>query len=303
MINQPLPLKALEHFAQANPDAAHAPTALIIGLAGWNDAGEVISDALRALQAHYKAQPIQGLTSDHYYDYTVTRPHLAQDPTGATSVLWPSLDLTEATTTAGHRLLTLTGPEPSLHWHALAQELTALIEHEHVDLVLLCGALLDEVPHTRTFPLTLTSWEPQTLALEGVSPSTYTGPTGLIGVLAEHLGRNSIPSLSLWISIPHYLPEPPHPKGSFTVLGTLEAILGTPLPLERFADEILNWEREASDLLEDEPELASYVRTLESSAEAKDDIADLSQIDIAAEFEKFLKDQGPDDKAPDPTNT
>ena len=110
-------------------------------------------------------------------------------------------------------------------------------------------------------------------------------------MLAFEAGQAHIPALSLWVSVPHYLPEPPHPKATFTLLSALEAILGFPMPLERSADDIASWNHQADALIEDEPELASYVRTLESIAEANDDIADLSQIDIAAQFEKFLKDQ------------
>lgn len=291
VINQPLPLNALNHFASTSTLPAHAPTVLLVGFTGWNDAGDAVIDAFRALWEHYPATQAPGFDVSGCYNYTETRPLLSIDEDGTQRITWPDTVFSEAHTTAGVRLLTLSGPEPSMNWQAYIERFKDLVQREQVDLVVFCGALLDEVPHTRPLPLSVTSYTSSVLALEGVEANTYQGPTGLIGVLAFEAGQAHIPALSLWVSVPHYLPEPPHPKATFTLLSALEAILGFPMPLERSADDISSWNHQADALIEDEPELASYVRTLESIAEANDDIADLSQIDIAAQFEKFLKDQ------------
>ncbi|WP_237224959.1 PAC2 family protein [Rothia nasisuis] len=299
-MNQPLPLDALQHFAQLNAPPERAPTLLLVGLEGWNDAGGAVQDALTAVQDYLHSQPRESFASSAYYDYTVTRPHLSTDEDGSPTVTWPQFTLTEGISTAGRRVLTLTGPEPSLNWHELTSNVVDLVQHEQVDLVILCGSLLDEIPHTLAFPVSVTSWAPAALELDGVAQSTYTGPTGLIGVLAQALGEQGVPSLSLWVSVPYYLPEPPHPKGSFALLSTLEAVCGIPLPLHIFSDRIMGWERTAADLLDDEPELSSFVRTLESAAEARDDLDGLGQVDIAAEFERFLRgrDGGEPGQAP-----
>lgn len=289
MINQPLPRNALNRLASTSTLPAHAPTVLLVGLTGWNDAGDAVIEAFRALWEHYPTRSLPGFDVSGCYNYTETRPLLTIDEDGTQRITWPDTVFTEARTTAGIRLLTLSGPEPSMNWQTYCDRFKDLIAREQVDLVVFCGALLDEVPHTRPLPLGVTSYTTSVLALEGVEANSYQGPTGLLGVLAYECGQAQIAALSLWLSIPHYLPEPPHPKATFTLLSALEVILGFPMPLEGSADYIASWNHQADALLEDEPELASYVRTLESIAEAKEDIADLSQIDIAAQFEEFLK--------------
>ncbi|MDY6050955.1 MAG: PAC2 family protein [Rothia sp. (in: high G+C Gram-positive bacteria)] len=291
MINQPLPLNALDRFATASAQPGHAPTVLLVSFSGWNDAGDATIEAFRAIWEHYPTTPMSGFDTSGCYNYTETRPLLSIDDKGTQRITWPESIFTEAQTTSGIRLLTLSGPEPSMNWQTYSDRFKDFIAQEKIDLVVFCGALLDEVPHTRPLPLSVTSFTSSVLALDGVETNTYQGPTGLIGVLAYEAGKAQIPALSLWVSVPHYLPEPPHPKATFTLLSALEAILGFPLPLERSADDIANWNHQADALTEDEPDLANYVRTLESIAEATDDIADLSHIDIAAQFEKFLKDQ------------
>lgn len=292
MINQPLPHNLLQRFSQ--PSGQKPPTVLILGLWGWNDAADTVQGALSSIKGHFAFKTLEdSLDTAPFYSYTDNQPYLSVNEAGLTELIWPQLKLAETFTPTGLRLLTLNGPEPNLNWPQLAQAIFQLIKDQGVDLVLLCGALLDEVPHTRPLPLTISSWSPSLQALEGVEPNKYSGPTGLIGTLAHLAGEADIPALSLWVSVPHYLPDSPHPKASLALLQALEVLLECPMPTATLQAEISSWEQTAADLLDDEPELAHYVRTLESIAEAKEDIGDLSQLDIAAAFERFLKDQDP----------
>ena len=47
----------------------------------------------------------------------------------------------------------------------------------------------------------------------GLAPSTYEGPTGIVGVLADALERSGVEVLSSWAAVPHYVSHPPCPKG------------------------------------------------------------------------------------------
>lgn len=299
MFTQPLPHNLLTHYAQkAGKGGQNPPTLLLVAFEGWNDAGEAASEAVKLVANYYQSKPFTGFPSESFYSYTESRPHLRLGPDGNPTLDWPQTHFGEAWTTAGSRILTVTGQEPSLHWKTYSDHLLELIERERVDLVIFCGALLDEVPHTQPSPVGVTSFSPTALSHPGVDRSTYTGPTGMIGVLAHSAGSRDIPALSLWASLPHYLAHPPHPKATFALLSVLEAITGIPMPLEKLADEIMAWERGAEELLEDEPELMAYVRQLETSYETAEDIGDISNVDIAAEFEQYLKEQDGEDGAP-----
>lgn len=294
VMNEPLPVDALAHFNSLNPGPAHAPTVLLVAFDGWNDAGEAATEAVKTISSHYQGSPVQGFEHEQYYSFTETRPQLSPNQTGGTELIWPELKCTESLTTSSTRILTLTGPEPSLGWKAFCNDFFAFAAQEQVDLVVLIGSLLDEVPHTLPLPVGITSYSPEALKLPGVQPSTYSGETGLIGVLAHEAPKHSVNTISLWVSVPHYVAHPPQPKASFALLSTLEPILKFPMPLEHFQNEMIRWDRDADDLLDEEPELKAYVHNLESAAEAERDINDFSQFDIAAEFEKFLQDRNDD---------
>ncbi|WP_421084194.1 PAC2 family protein [Rothia nasimurium] len=290
-MNLPLPVDALAHFHATSTAPTHPPTVLLVAFDGWNDAGEAATESVRKINTHYQGSPAQGFNHEHYYTFTETRPLLTPSADGGSELIWPELKFTEAQTTSGTRILTLTGPEPSLAWKNFCADFFAFVAQHQVDLVVLCGSLLDEVPHTLPLPVGITSFSQAALDLPGVQPSTYSGETGLIGVLAHEAPQYGVNALSLWVSVPHYVAHPPQPKAAFALLSALQPILGFPMPLEHFQDEMMRWDRAADDLLDDEPELKAYVQNLESAAEAERDISDFSQIDIAAEFEKFLKDR------------
>lgn len=292
MFTQPLPHQLLTHYAQKSGRKDQTPpTLLLVAFEGWNDAGEAASHALTLITEHYGAQPCTGFESESFYSYTESRPHLLADDRGNITLDWPQTHFAEALSTNGTRILTITGQEPSLLWKGYSERLLEFIEREAVDLVIFCGALLDEVPHTQPAPVGITSFSPTALEHPGVEPSSYTGPTGIIGVLAHAAGERDIPALSLWASLPHYLAHPPHPKATFSLLSILEAITGLSMPLEKLTGEITAWEQGAEELLDDEPELSAYVRQLEATYETPQGISDISTIDIAAEFERYLKDQ------------
>ena len=103
-----------------------------------------------------------------------------------------------------------------------------------------------------------------------VSAQTYTGPTGIVGILAHSARQFNITDLSLWVSIPHYAGQPPHPKASLEFLRALESILGIAIPIRPIEDEALAWERGAAELMEEEPELAAYVEQLEQEHKRAD---------------------------------
>lgn len=265
------------------------PTVLLVAFDGWNDAGEAATEALRLLETHCGGTPIEGFDADPFYSFVESRPTLSTDAEGNSTLTWPGTRFAELTGIIGMRVLTVTGSEPSLHWQSYVERLYTFAREQQVGAVILCGALLDDIPHTRPFPLGITSSHPTLLEHDGIEPVTYTGPTGIIGVLAHLANSYKIPALSTWVSIPHYVAHPPQPKATFALLSALETMLGIPLPVDALAEDILAWERGATELMEDEPELRAYVQQLESAAEAQDDLAEFDGVDIAAEFEKFLK--------------
>lgn len=290
-MHQQIPQDLLAQISARQGNIPEKPfTALLLAFEGWNDAGEASTETLRLISSHYGASPLNGFETSDYFSYLNTRPMFEAFEDGTGAVKWPTITFSEVHLKSPDcRLLIITGPEPSLSWRTFIDNIFSFAQEQGVDFILQCGALLDEVPHSRPFPLNITSLNPDVLAVEGVGKVTYSGPTGIIGVTAYEAAQRGIPVASLWVSIPHYISHPPHPKAVFTLMSALESMLAVPLPVDQLAEDILAWERGATELLEEEPELRSYVQQLESSAEAEDDLATFDHVDIAAEFEKFLK--------------
>jgi predicted ATP-grasp superfamily ATP-dependent carboligase len=180
------------------------------------------------------------------------------------------------------------GVEPSYRWRAYTAELLAHATELDVDCLVLVGALLADVPHSRPIPVTVTSEDDTVREALNTEASQYEGPTGIVGVLAEVASLAGIPTLSLWAAVPHYVGQSPSPKAELAILQGLEDILQVPLDTTVLTEEAEAWERGVNELATEDPEVAAYVRQLE---EAKDtaDLPEATGESIAREFERYLK--------------
>lgn len=261
---------------------------MLCAFEGWNDAGSAATEALTYLERVKSAKTRPGFGSEEFYNFTESRPLLISQDDGEGEITWPEVIIHEwVERDRGLRVISVTGPEPQLKWKTFVDSLLGLARENHVEHLILVGGLLAEIPHTRAFPLNVSSYSAQLRSNAHVAAQSYTGPTGIIGVLAHSARQFEISDLSLWVSIPHYAGQPPHPKATLEILRALENILEIAVPLRTIEDETLAWERGAAELMEEEPELAAYVEQLERSQE--EELNDISGEDIAAEFEQFLK--------------
>ncbi len=124
--------------------------------------------------------------------------------------------------------------------------------------------------------------------LIGAEPSTYEGPTGIVGVLQHEAARRGLRSMSLWAAVPHYVAHPPSPKATLALLTRIEELLGEPVPLGELPDDAVAWQHGVDELAAEDPEIAEYVHQLE---EAKDtaELPEASGEAIAREFERYLR--------------
>ena len=76
-----------------------------------------------------------------------------------------------------------------MRWRQFAALLTSALTSANVTRVHLLGALLADIPHTRPIPVSTCSSTAELGEQLGLLPSTYEGPTGIVGVLADALGR------------------------------------------------------------------------------------------------------------------
>lgn len=264
-------------------------TIMLAAFEGWNDAGEAASDALKYLGRFFGSERISTIDADEFYDFQFTRPMIKRTSSGQRRIKWPNTRISRASVPdTSLDLILVNGVEPSYKWRAYTAELVALAKELDVDCIVLVGALLADVPHTRPIPVTVTSDDDVVRESLDVEPSTYEGPIGIVGVLAEMGLLADIPTMSLWAAVPHYVGQSPSPKAQLALLNKLEELLQLSVESQLLTEESEAWERGVDELATEDPEVAAYVRQLE---EAKDtvDLPEASGESIAREFERYLK--------------
>ncbi|WP_354212014.1 PAC2 family protein [Arthrobacter sp. UYCu511] len=267
-------------------------TVLLAAFEGWNDAGDAASDALKYLHHLWDAKRVGSIEPDEYYDFQFTRPEVRLTSTGGHKIKWPVTKIAKASVPGSSLDVVLVhGIEPSYRWRAYTAELLAKAAELNVDYVVLVGALLADVPHSRPIPVTATCDDEQLATSLNLETSQYEGPIGIVGVLNEVALLAGLPTVSLWAAVPHYVAQAPSPKAELALLNKIEDYLGVSLPTAELAEDASAWERGVNDLATEDAEIAAYVQQLE---EAKDtaELPEATGESIAQEFERYLRRRG-----------
>lgn len=275
-------------------------TVMIAAFEGWNDAGSAATAALQHLHEVWGAEDVDELDPEEYHDFQVNRPVVTTDDDGRREITWPTTTIASAVLSpTGRRVVLVHGIEPSMRWRRYCRELLDIAEERDVRTVVTLGALLADVPHTRPIPMTATSESVGLQAVLDVEPSTYEGPTGIVGVLQHAAAERGMQSVSLWAAVPHYVAHPPSPKATLAILARIEELLSEPIPLGDLPEDAEAWQHGVDELAAEDAEIAEYVQQLE---EAKDtaELPEASGEAIAREFERYLRrrDRGNPGKGP-----
>jgi predicted ATP-grasp superfamily ATP-dependent carboligase len=260
---------------------------LIVAFEGWNDAGEAASGTARFLLDAIGANPEFEMESQEYYDFQFARPQVYLDEDGKRALRWPGAVIYKPDMSQLFDLRVLLGVEPNRNWIAFTNELVDQIEASEIDSVIFLGALLADAPHTRPIQVTATSANPDVYALAEIEKTTYEGPVGILTLLSMELEKRSIPTMSLWASVPHYVHNGPVPKASLALLIEIEKYISMQFDHGDLPSEAFKWERAVDELAEGDEDLAEYVASLEKT---RDEIDGASGDVIAREVEQFLRD-------------
>ncbi|SFT99618.1 PAC2 family protein [Arthrobacter sp. ov118] len=282
-----------ERLLQPVPEGRRI-TVMLAAFEGWNDAGEAASDALRYLNKLWGGKKAASIDADEYYDFQFTRPTIRRTASGERKIKWPSTRIFKASVPDSNvDVIFVQGTEPSYKWRAYTAELLVHAEAMRVDYVILVGALLADVPHSRPIPVSTSTDDNALRERMDLEASQYEGPVGIVGVLGEVSLLAGLPTVSLWAAVPHYVAQAPSPKAQLAILHRIEELLQVPLDTQELVEEADAWERGVDELATEDPEIAAYVRQLE---EAKDtaELPEASGESIAREFERYLKRRGKD---------
>ncbi|MCE0762179.1 PAC2 family protein [Pseudonocardia kujensis] len=271
---------------------------MITAFEGWNDAGEAASSALEHLELSWDAEPLGSIDPEDYYDFQVTRP-LVRLAGGVTRrIEWQTTRLSTAKLPgSGRHVVLVNGIEPNLRWRSFCAELLEYVDRLGVTKVINLGAMLTDVPHTRPTPVRGTGYDTASAKKMGVEPSTYQGPTGIVGVFHSLCIEAGVPALSYWAEVPHYVSQARVPKAAIALLLRVEEALDVEVPLGGLPEQAEEWERTVNEMADADDEVREYVRQLEQQAVEDDEdkpvnLAEASGDEIAADFERYLRRRG-----------
>jgi predicted ATP-grasp superfamily ATP-dependent carboligase len=294
----------MEHVVWSRRPALTEPT-LIAAFAGWNDAGDAATLAVRHLIEQWRAEPMASIDPEEYYDFQATRPQVRLADGRTRRISWPANDAFAASTPGGDVVLLL-GIEPQLRWRTFTHQVAGIAEECGVTVVVTLGALLADVAHRRPVSLIGTATDQALIDRFDLQRSRYEGPTGIVGVLHDTCQGLGVKSLSLWAAVPAYASQVPSPKAALALGEGACRVVGTPCPGHALATAVADYEAGIDGYLEQDEDLAAYVRRLERDGDGLED-ADLTDDETGDEaaldpeanaeqmvedIERFLRDQG-----------
>ena len=122
-------------------------------------------------------------------------------------------------------------------------------------------------------------------------------------MLHDACRQAQIPSASLWAAVPHYVGGTPSPKAALALVRRTADLLATPLMTTDLEIASAAYESQVSEVVDEDDDVAGYVRRLELVGDDDDDDDDdghapegsTGEVDgeqLVADLERFLREQG-----------
>ena len=276
------------HWTAERPDL-QSPI-MILAFEGWNDAGDAASSAARHIRDRFGGEVFATIDSEEFYDFTETRPTVQLSDEGGRTIEWPQNAFASVTAAdAGHDLIVLVGTEPQLRWRTYTEQVVAMAEEFDVEMVISLGALIADVVHSRPATIYSAGYDLELIERLDLEPSSYEGPTGIVGVVHDALQRSGLGSISLWGTVPSYVPHATSPKAALALVNRVSQLLDIAIPTTALEIGAAAYERQINELVEEDEETAAYVGRLEEEYDKS--MRPESGAELIEELEQFLRDR------------
>jgi hypothetical protein len=272
---------------------------LVVMLTGWIDASGAAAAAMAELDKECNATSLVAFDDDVYIDYRARRPLLELRDGVNTRLVWSVPELRVGRDDAGHDVLLLSGPEPDMAWHRFAGTIGELAAQLGVTTMAALGAYPFAAPHTRPPHLSATSPSADVLVGLPFRTSSVDVPAGMAAALEHSVHERGIPAMGIWAQVPHYVATMSYPAASVALLEGLATATGVTIDAADLRREAVLQRERLDQLIEGNEEHQAMVAQFERLYDA----AEVDQPDegglelrtgdeIAAEVERFLRDQG-----------
>ena len=271
---------------------------LVVMLTGWIDASSAAAAAMSTVQEEWSVRPLATFDGDTFVDYRARRPTMELREGVNVRLLWADIELHVGRDAEGHDVLTLSGPEPDSQWRKFADVVSTLAVELGVRQMIVLGAYPFATPHTRDPRLSSSS--PSAEVVESVSylKNSVDVPAGMGAVLEHAFTDKGVPSLGIWAQVPHYVSAMSYPAATLALLTGLQEVAGLVVDAASIRQETIIQRQRLDQLVASNDEHRAMVSQLEElydQAKQQTDLLGTGGIptgdELAAEFEKFLRDQ------------
>ncbi len=273
------------------PEDVTAP-ALVVSFEDWVDAGAAGTTAARHVGGG--GEVVARFDVDALYDYRSHRPVLDIVDGVPSRLGWPELNLTRRRLPE-RDVFVLTGPEPDYRWQELAGDVYELALRfgiiQHVSL----GAIPAAVPHTAPTPVMMTASAEELLQGGRPNEGLLRVPAAAVSVVEWTMAQNGMPAVGFWAQIPHY--ATPYAAGAIALVRRVEDHLSVTIGAGELEQQVVAQRAALEQIFAQNPEAREHLGRLEGLiGETEVPPAE----NIAAEVEKFLRNQGRGDGGPTP---
>ncbi len=274
-------------------------TIMLMAFAGWPDASEAATRAIRYLSNELSAKQFASIDPEEFYNFVEQRPKVRNSANGERIISWPENHFYawRNSNGEGRDIVLFRGVEPHFKWRSYSAMIYEVAEACNVELVVTLGALLDAVPHTRPVKVTRSAMT-QNLGPElehlQFGPSTYQGPTGIMSIILDRMTAAGIPCASYWGHSPHYVQAKPNPNVTKALLDAITEVIPVEIDTERLERRGAEFTRRLTKALSDQDEVTRYVGELEERWDKENSSSDAvssggDAAPLIAELEEFLR--------------
>ncbi len=266
---------------------------VITAFEGWNDAGEAATTAVKYFQDRFSAIKVGAIESEEFFDFTISRP-IIEIPDDQREIIWPSTEIHIAKMfDSKHDLVIIIGHEPQLRWRTFTDQIIEIASLIKSPMVVALGSLLTDIPHSRPVKVFGSSDDSDLAEKLNLPPSTYEGPTGIVGVINSVLREKEIPCMSLWAGVPSYVSGAHSPKAALALVERLAEVLQIGINCTDLEIASAAYERQINELVAEDMDTAEYVNQLEEDFDNDSEIneQDSNPELLVSEVEDFLRNQ------------
>jgi proteasome assembly chaperone (PAC2) family protein len=273
---------------------------LVVHLTGWTDGGLAGQTSAVFLRARWNGRMLAEFDADELIDFRARRPLVRLASGTIEQLSWSPIELALGDPGGDRDALLLTGPEPDFRWRAFADEVVEVCRRLGVVEVFGLGGFPAPSLHTDPVAVVGTSADPDLAGRLETVPALVELAASIQLVLEDHLHKAGIPATGLWARVPPYLAGGSHPPAALALVRTLARLTGLEIDTTELEAASKDHLEQVEQAIRERPQIAEFIEQIRGLVEQGGDERVPSGDEIAAELERFLSQQPPDDGGQQP---